>query len=104
MIDLHLEQRYDEPQRKLLERFLIIMRQILEADSCHATNYFIKVLVNRSLIHKEFIKAPLYDMNEVRVRSQGIFSIMENQQKMAQSGSIAVAQNPPRSNAKNEQR
>ena len=56
MADLLLEQRYDEPLRQYLMRFLDKMNQLENLDSRLETNFFVRGLVSGSYMHEDFLK------------------------------------------------
>ena len=70
--DLHLEQRYDESTRQFLDRFTEITEQVQELDSRQAANFFVRGLINGSLVHERFIETPPEDMTEVRTKVEWI--------------------------------
>ena len=76
--DLHLEQRYGESTRKFLDRFTEVTEQVQELDSKQVANFFVRGLINGSLVHKRFIKTPSKDMNKVRTKVERIIRVEEN--------------------------
>ena len=60
--DLHLEQRYGESTRQFLDRFTEVTKQVQELDSKQAAKFFVRGLINGSLVHERFIETPPKDM------------------------------------------
>ena len=96
--NLHLEQRYDESTRKFFDKFIEVTERVQELDSKQAANFFIRRLINRSLVHKRFIETPPKDMSEVRAKVEGIIQVEENRQRADKNAAIDVALNNTPSN------
>ena len=69
-----------------------------ELDSKQAANFFVRGLINKSLVHERFIETTPKDMSEVRAKAEGIIQVEENKQRVAKNAAIAVTQNNKRSN------
>ena len=78
MVDLQLEQRYDENTRQFIDRFTEVTKQIHGLDSRQVANFFIRGLINESLVHERFIETPPEDINEERAKVEGIIRVEEN--------------------------
>ena len=89
--DLHLEQRYGESTRQFLDQFTEVTEQVQELDSKQAAKFFVRGLINESLVHERFIKTPPKDMSEVRTKVEGIIRVEENRQRAVKNAAIVVA-------------
>ena len=87
------KERYDENTRKFLSRFIEVAKQIHDLDSKQAANFFVRGLINGSLVHERFIETSPEDMNEVRLKVKGIIRVEENRQRIPKNATIMVAQN-----------
>ena len=63
-----------------------------ELGSKQEANFFIRGLINGSLVHKRFIKTPAKDMSEVQTKVEGIIRVEENRQRAAKNAAIIVSQ------------
>ena len=68
IVDLNLEQKYGESTRQFLNQFTEVTKQVQELNSKQVANFFVRGLINGSLVHEIFIKTPLKDMSEVRTK------------------------------------
>ena len=84
MADRHrLVQNEDKTPQQYLERFMEVMNMIYDADSIAAARSFIKGLQPGSMLFEDLIKNTPYDMTKVRVRAQGVFKVLESQEKLS---------------------
>ena len=73
-------------------------KQVQELDSKQAVNFFVRGLINGSLVHERFIETPSKEMSEVRAKVEWIIQVEENRQRPAKNAAIAVALNNTPSN------
>lgn len=67
------------------------MEQVHDLDSKQAVNFFVRGLINGSLVHERFIEIPPKDMNEIRARVKGIIQVEESRQRIGKHTTISVA-------------
>ena len=94
--DLYLEQRYDEPPRDYLERFMELTSQIFDLDPKQAANLFVRGLVKCSLLHEFFLENPSYNLSELKSKAEGILRVVEGRQHIVKSTAIVISQNNSR--------
>ena len=83
MVDLHrLVQNEDETPQQYLARFMEVMNMIFDADSVATAGSFIKGLQPSSMLFEDLIKNTPYDMAEIKVRAEGVFRVLESQEKL----------------------
>ena len=84
MADLHrLVQNEDETPQQYLARFMDVMNMIYDVDSIVAAGSFIKGLQFGSMLLEDLIRNTPYDMVEIRVRAEGVFRVLESQEKLS---------------------
>ena len=69
-----------------------------ELNSKQVANFFVRALINWSLVHEKFIETPPKDMNEVRTKVEGIIRVEENRQRARKNAAIEVSQNNTQGN------
>ena len=84
MADLHrLVQNEDKTPQQYLARFMEVMNMIYDANLVAAVGSFIKGLQPSSMLFEDLIKNTLYDMAEVKVKAEGVFRVLESQEKLS---------------------
>ena len=91
MADLHIKQLYDETPRSYLEKFMELTSHIFYLDSRQAANLFVRGLLKGLLLHEIFLENPLYDLNELKSRVEGILRVVESRQQITKSAVIAIS-------------
>ncbi|XP_062119325.1 uncharacterized protein LOC133833084 [Humulus lupulus] len=99
MVDLYrIEQGENEHPKAYLQRFIDLVHQIHDVDPLTAANLFVKRLQVGSLLHENLTMTPPYDMADVQTRAEGVFRVLEFQeraQKKTALISAPPANNPP---------
>ena len=96
--NLHLEYKYNENTRQLLDRFTKVTEQVHELDSRQASNFFVWGLINKSLVHERFFETPAEDINKVRRKAEGIIQVEGKRQRIAKNAAVTIAQNNVQNN------
>ena len=72
---------------------------IYEVDLVAAAHSFIKGLQPSSMLFEDLIKNTPYDMVEIRVRTEGVFRVMESREKLSRKViAISVEKATPEQN------
>ncbi|XP_062094073.1 uncharacterized protein LOC133800122 [Humulus lupulus] len=99
MADLYrIEQGENEHPKSYLQHFIDLLHQIYDVDLVTATNLFVKSLQVGSLLHENLTMTPPYDMDEIQIRAEGVFRVLEfreRAQKKSALISAPPANNPP---------
>ena len=93
MADLYMDQHYDETTRNYLTRFMDLTSQIFNLDSKQAVNFFVRGLVKGSYMHEKFLEFPLYNLDDLKARTEGILWVEESRRQIAKNATIAISRN-----------